>query len=139
MGRSHDGETRQQRLEEALRRSEERYERLVEAAKDYAIFMTDADRRVSTWNEGPNASSATEKRRSSARTLPCSSRPRTASVVSPSDNCRRPEPRAGPKTSAGICATTDRASGSGATCRRLSVASLRASTLATSLSRAPRL
>src|SRR5215213_4256804 len=52
MGRSHDGETRQQRLEEALRRSEQRFERLVEAAKDYAIFMTDADGCVSTWNEG---------------------------------------------------------------------------------------
>src|SRR5215204_3348700 len=51
MGRAHDGETRQQRLE-ALRRSEERYERLVEAAEDYAIFMTDADGCVSTWNEG---------------------------------------------------------------------------------------
>src|SRR5829696_1244346 len=52
MGRSHDGETRQQRLEEALQQSEQRFERLVEAAKDYAIFMTDADGRVSTWNEG---------------------------------------------------------------------------------------
>jgi len=40
------------RLEEALRESEERFGRLVEAAKDYAIFMTDADGRVSTWNEG---------------------------------------------------------------------------------------
>src|SRR5215217_9266576 len=52
MGRSHDAETRQQRLEEALRRSEQRFERLVEAAKDYAIFMTEADGCVSTWNEG---------------------------------------------------------------------------------------
>ena len=40
------------RLEEALRESEERFGRLVEAAKDYAIFMVDADGRVSTWNEG---------------------------------------------------------------------------------------
>jgi PAS domain S-box-containing protein len=40
------------RLEEALRKSEERFRRLVEAAKDYAIFMTDAEGRVSTWNEG---------------------------------------------------------------------------------------
>src|SRR5215217_6092328 len=52
MGRSHDDETRQQRLQEALQQSEQRYERLVEAAKDYAIFMTDAEGRVSTWNEG---------------------------------------------------------------------------------------
>src|SRR5215207_5846697 len=52
MGHAHDDETHQQRLEEALQQSEQRFERLVEAAKDYAIFMTDADGRVSTWNEG---------------------------------------------------------------------------------------
>jgi PAS domain S-box-containing protein len=52
MGRAHDDNTHQRRLEEALQESEERFERLVEAAKDYAIFMTDADGRVTTWNEG---------------------------------------------------------------------------------------
>ena len=46
---SHD---RAGRLEGSLRESEERFRRLVEAAKDYAIFMTDAHGRVSTWNEG---------------------------------------------------------------------------------------
>ena len=51
MGRAHDDETRQRRLGEALQESEQRFERLVEAAKDYAIFMTDSDGRVSTWNE----------------------------------------------------------------------------------------
>jgi PAS domain S-box-containing protein len=52
MGRAHDDETHQRPLEEALQKSEERFERLVEAAKDYAIFMTDAEGRVTTWNEG---------------------------------------------------------------------------------------
>ena len=52
MGRAHDDDTHQRRLEETLKESEERFERLVEAAKDYAIFMTDADGRVTTWNEG---------------------------------------------------------------------------------------
>ena len=52
MGRAHDDGTRRRRLEEALRESEGRFERLVEAAQDYAIFMTDVDGRVSTWNEG---------------------------------------------------------------------------------------
>ena len=52
MDRAPDDGTRERRLEEALRESEERFRRLVEAAKDYAIFMTDADGRVSTWNEG---------------------------------------------------------------------------------------
>src|SRR5215211_5353273 len=52
MGRAHDDDTHQRRLEETLQESEERFERLVEAAKDYAIFMTDADGRVATWNEG---------------------------------------------------------------------------------------
>jgi PAS domain S-box-containing protein len=51
MDRASDDETRE-RLEEALKESEERFERLVEAAKDYAIFMLDAEGRVTTWNEG---------------------------------------------------------------------------------------
>ncbi|HEY5243605.1 MAG TPA: PAS domain S-box protein, partial [Polyangiaceae bacterium] len=38
-----------------LRASEERYRRLVEAVKDYAIFMLDPDGRVSTWNAGAQA------------------------------------------------------------------------------------
>ncbi len=41
--------------EESLRRSEERLRRLVESAKDYAIFTLDADRRVVTWNSGAEA------------------------------------------------------------------------------------
>jgi PAS domain S-box-containing protein len=49
--RPSDDETRA-RLEEALKESEQRFERLVEAAKDYAIFMVDAEGLVSTWNEG---------------------------------------------------------------------------------------
>src|SRR5215210_9231646 len=52
MGSAHDDGVRRRRLEEALQQSEERFKRLVEAAKDYAIFMTDAHGRVSTWNEG---------------------------------------------------------------------------------------
>jgi PAS domain S-box-containing protein len=41
-----------ERLEEALKECEERFVRLVEAAKDYAIFMVDAEGLVATWNEG---------------------------------------------------------------------------------------
>jgi PAS domain S-box-containing protein len=52
MARTHDDDTHQRRPEQALQQSEERFERLVEAAKDYAIFMMAADGRVSTWNEG---------------------------------------------------------------------------------------
>jgi PAS domain S-box-containing protein len=48
---AYDDETRV-RLEEALKESEQRFERLVEAAKDYAIFMVDAEGFVTTWNEG---------------------------------------------------------------------------------------
>src|SRR5215212_9496483 len=52
MGRAQDEGVRWRRLEEALQHSEERFERLAEAAKDYAIFMTDSEGRVSAWNEG---------------------------------------------------------------------------------------
>ena len=52
MDRAPDDEARQRRLEQALQGSEERFRRLVEAAKDYAIFTADVDGRVSTWNEG---------------------------------------------------------------------------------------
>jgi len=40
------------RAEESLRHSEERFRVLVEAVKDYAIFMLDKDGRVVSWNAG---------------------------------------------------------------------------------------
>jgi PAS domain S-box-containing protein len=40
------------RQEETLRQSEQRFRLLVEAVKDYAIFMLDADGRVVSWNPG---------------------------------------------------------------------------------------
>ncbi|TAM83059.1 MAG: PAS domain S-box protein [Acidobacteria bacterium] len=44
--------SRRKQMEEALHRSEERYRRLIEEVKDYAIFMLDPEGRVMTWNEG---------------------------------------------------------------------------------------
>jgi PAS domain S-box-containing protein len=52
MDRASDDGARERRLEEALKETEEHFRRLVEAAKDYAIFMVDADGGVITWNEG---------------------------------------------------------------------------------------
>ncbi len=40
------------RVEESLRKSEERFRLLVEGVQDYAIFMLDPDGRVVTWNDG---------------------------------------------------------------------------------------
>ncbi|MDF3010326.1 MAG: two-component hybrid sensor and regulator [Burkholderiales bacterium] len=40
------------RAEESLRHSEERFRLLVEAVRDYAIFMLDTDGRVVSWNAG---------------------------------------------------------------------------------------
>ena len=37
---------------EALRQSEERYRLVIESAKEYAIFTTDPERRIDSWNEG---------------------------------------------------------------------------------------
>jgi PAS domain S-box-containing protein len=44
--------TERQRSEEVLRQSEERFRLLVEQVQDYAIFMLDAEGRITTWNLG---------------------------------------------------------------------------------------
>jgi PAS domain S-box-containing protein len=44
--------TERKATEEELRRAEERFHHLVDAATDYAIFMLDLGGRVATWNEG---------------------------------------------------------------------------------------
>ena len=44
--------TKRRESEESLRRSEEQFRLLVEAVKDYAIFLLDPDGVVATWNEG---------------------------------------------------------------------------------------
>ena len=49
MGRD---ETAQRQAEEALRRSEERLRLILESAKGYAIFTTDADGVINSWNPG---------------------------------------------------------------------------------------
>jgi PAS domain S-box-containing protein len=44
--------TERRRLEQERRQTEEQFRTLVEQVKDYAIFMTDAQGRATTWNEG---------------------------------------------------------------------------------------
>jgi PAS domain S-box-containing protein len=43
------------RAEQSLRESEERYRTIVEEASDYAIFTTDAERRIDSWPAGAQA------------------------------------------------------------------------------------
>ena len=42
--------TERNRVTEALRKSEERLRILIESVRDYAIFTTDLERRIDTWN-----------------------------------------------------------------------------------------
>ena len=44
--------TERRRNEEMLRQSEERFRLLIEAVKDYAVFMLDTQGRVASWNAG---------------------------------------------------------------------------------------
>lgn len=44
-----------ERLQKALRQSENRLRLILESAKDYAIFTTDLERRISSWNAGGQA------------------------------------------------------------------------------------
>jgi PAS domain S-box-containing protein len=44
--------TERRRQEELLRQSEERFRLLIEAVKDYAVFMLDTQGRVASWNAG---------------------------------------------------------------------------------------
>lgn len=44
--------TERKRVEESLRRSEERFQRMVEEVSDYAILMLDTSGHVETWNSG---------------------------------------------------------------------------------------
>lgn len=43
---------RQRRAEDVLNKSEERFRSLLDAVKDYAIFMLDTNGRITTWNRG---------------------------------------------------------------------------------------
>ena len=44
--------TERRRQEDALRQSEERFRRLIEAVQDHAVFMLDVQGRVESWNSG---------------------------------------------------------------------------------------
>lgn len=44
--------TEQRRAQEALRENEQRYRLIVESAVDYAIFTTDLEGRITSWNRG---------------------------------------------------------------------------------------
>ena len=109
--------TARRQAEDELRRSEERYRLLVEGVAEYAMIMTDANGRITTWNSGarkifgrseaeslgqPIAVLFTEEDRASGVRSTAGPRPASA---------RRP-------TTGGSCGRTEHASGRAASPRR---------------------
>ena len=97
---------------EQLRASEARFRLLVEAVKDYAIFMLDPSGRVVTWNAGAAAHQGLRRRaRSSASTSRGSTGATTCAPASANASWRARRATDGSRTRAGASARTARGSG----------------------------
>ena len=97
---------------EALRASEERLRLILGSATDYAIFTTDLDRRVTTWNEGARRLLGWGEEMV-GRSADFMFTPEDRAMGAPErEAAKARSPRAAPKTSAGTCGKT--APGSGA-------------------------
>lgn len=98
--------TQRKLSDEALRASEERLRLVIESAKDYAIFTTDPARRISTWNSGAEAMLGYAEKEILGELADIIFVPEDRVKAMPNAKRRSPPRKAGPATSAGICART---------------------------------
>ncbi len=94
------------KLEEDLRRSEEKFRLLVGGIRDYAVFMLDPEGRIASWNAGAESIRDTRPRRSSASTSRVSTRGRRWKAIFRRRSWKRPNASVGSRTKAGGCART---------------------------------
>jgi PAS domain S-box-containing protein len=93
--------TGRKRAEEALRASEERLRLVVESVEDYAIFTTDTEGRINSWNPGAERLFGYSDEEAVGGTRESSSRRKTRSGASPKRRCVGPAKRGGRRTSVG--------------------------------------
>ncbi len=94
------------RSEAALRASEEHMRLLIESAKDYAIFMMNADRIINSWSPGAEMMLGYSRQRSWGNWPTLSLFQRTGRKELPPRKQKRQGPRALPVTSAGTSVRT---------------------------------
>lgn len=103
------------------RRTEDIYRKAIEDIRDYAIFMTDPDGVITTWNIGAQHIWVIPKRKSSARMPASFSLRRTERKMFPAKSWRLPQTEVARKTSAGMCGATDRVSGPAASSHQFAI------------------
>ena len=94
----------QEQAQKVIRDAERRYRSLLDNIADYAIFMTDTEGRVSSWNGGAGAILGYASDEILGNRWTCCRRKRTSRPAPCSRRCRRPPARAARRALAGSCA-----------------------------------